>query len=75
MPLRGKKFVFTGGLKTLTRPDASDLVIKKGGLVASAVGKDIDYVVVGIDPGSKYEKAQKLGLKIITEEEFKKLVK
>jgi len=73
-PLRGKKFVFTGGLSTLSRPDASDLVMKKGGMVATAVGKDIDYVVVGTDPGSKYEKGKKLGLKIIDEDEFKQLV-
>jgi DNA ligase (NAD+) len=73
-PLAGKKFVFTGGLATLSRPDASDLVMKKGGMVASAVGKDIDYVVVGSDPGSKYEKAKKLGLTILDENQFKKLV-
>ena len=73
-PLRGKKFVFTGGLQTLSRPDASDLVMKKGGMMASAVGKDIDYVVVGADPGSKYDKAKKLNLKIIDETEFKQLV-
>jgi len=72
--LEGKKFVFTGGLQTLTRPNASDLVMKKGGLVASSVGKDIDYVVVGADPGSKYEKAKTLGIKILSEDEFKKLV-
>ena len=72
--LQGKKFVFTGGLQSISRPDASDLVIKNGGVVASAVGKDIDYVVVGADPGSKYEKAKKLGLMIIDENEFKKLV-
>jgi DNA ligase (NAD+) len=72
--LQGKKFVFTGGLQSISRPDASDLVIKNGGVVASAVGKDIDYVVVGTDPGSKYEKAKKLGLTIIDENEFKKLV-
>ncbi|MCU0850605.1 MAG: NAD-dependent DNA ligase LigA [Candidatus Thermoplasmatota archaeon] len=73
-PLAGKKFVFTGGLATLSRPDASDMVMKKGGMVASAVGKDIDYVVVGSDPGSKYEKAKKLGLTILDENQFKKLV-
>jgi len=73
-PLAGKKFVFTGGLATLSRPDASDLVMKKGGMVASAVGKDIDYVVFGSDPGSKYEKAKKLGLTILDENQFKKLV-
>jgi DNA ligase (NAD+) len=72
--LQGKKFVFTGGLQSISRPDASDLVIKNGGVVASAVGKDIDYVVVGSDPGSKYEKAKKLGLTIVDENEFKKLV-
>jgi DNA ligase (NAD+) len=72
--LQGKRFVFTGGLQTLSRSDASDLVIKKGGLVASSVGKDVDYVVVGADPGSKFEKAKKLGIKILTESEFKKLV-
>jgi len=71
--LLGKKFVFTGGLASLSRPDASDLVIKNGGMVSSAIGKDIDYVVVGTDPGSKYEKAKKLGLVIIDENEFKKL--
>ena len=73
-PLVGKKFVFTGGLSSLSRPDASELVMKNGGMVASAIGKDIDYVVVGADPGSKYQKAKKLGLTIIDENEFKKLV-
>jgi DNA ligase (NAD+) len=72
--LQGKKFVFTGGLQTLSRPDASDLVVKKGGLVASSVGKDVDYVIVGADPGSKFEKAKKLGIKILTEDEFRKIV-
>jgi DNA ligase (NAD+) len=72
--LVGKKFVFTGGLESLSRPDASDLVMKNGGIVSSAIGKDIDYVVVGTDPGSKYEKAKKLRLVIIDESEFKKLV-
>jgi DNA ligase (NAD+) len=72
--LQGKKFVFTGGLASLSRPDASDLVVKNGGMVLSAVGKDVDYLVVGSEPGSKYEKAKKVGIKIIDEDEFKKLV-
>jgi DNA ligase (NAD+) len=72
--LTGKKFVFTGGLESLSRPDASDLVMKNGGIVSSTIGKDIDYVVVGTDPGSKYKKAKKLGLVIIDENEFKKIV-
>ena len=58
----------------MSRPDASDMIKNKGGVVASSVGKDIDYVVVGEKPGSKLEKAKKLGLKVIDEEEFKKLV-
>ena len=74
LPLKGKKFVFTGGLTTLTRPEASDLVKQKGGIVASSVGKDIDYVVLGESPGSKYEKAKRLNLNILSEDEFKKLV-
>jgi len=73
LPLQGKKFVFTGGL-SISRPDASDLIKKKGGIVASSVGKDIDYVVVGENPGSKYKKAKNMNLKIIDEEEFKKIV-
>ena len=74
MPLKGKKFVFTGGLQSLSRPDASDVVKQKGGIVSSSVSKDTDYVIVGEKPGSKYEKAKKMGLTILNEEEFKKLV-
>jgi len=74
LPFQGKKFVFTGGLSSISRPDASDLVKQVGGIVSSSVGKDIDYVVAGGKPGSKYKKAEKLGLNIINEEEFKELV-
>lgn len=74
LPLQGKKFVFTGGLSTLTRPEASDLIKQKGGIVASSVSKDIDYVVLGDKPGSKYEKAKKLNLAVINEYEFRDLV-
>ncbi len=74
MPLKGKKFVFTGGLQSLSRPDASDVIKQKGGIVSSSVSRDIDYVVVGEKPGSKFGKAKKLGLTILDEEEFKKLV-
>jgi DNA ligase (NAD+) len=75
LPLKGKKFVFTGGLQSISRPDASELVKQKGGIVASSVNKDLDYVVVGEKPGSKYEKAKKLRITIINEEEFKELVR
>ncbi len=74
LKLQDKKFVFTGGLMTLSRPEASDLIKQKGGIVASSVGKDIDYVILGDKPGSKLDKAKKLNLKIIDEEEFKRLV-
>ena len=74
LPLQGKKFVFTGGLSSMSRPEASDLIKQKGGIVVSSVGKDTDYVVVGEKPGSKYQKAQKLGIVIISEDEFKELV-
>ena len=74
LPLDGIKFVFTGSLSKLTRPVASDLIKEKGGIVASSIGKDIDYVVVGEKPGSKYKKAKKMNLKIINEEEFENLV-
>ena len=70
-----KKFVFTGSLSSLSRPEASDMVKKKGGMVTSSVSKNIDYVVVGDKPGSKYQKAKKLGLNIISEHEFKELIK
>jgi len=74
LKLQDKKFVFTGGLTTLSRPEASDLIKQKGGIVASSVGKDIDYVILGDKPGSKLDRAKKLNLKIIDEEEFKRLV-
>lgn len=73
--LKGKKFIFSGTLKSITRKEAEDLIIQNGGDVASSISKNIDYVVVGDDPGSKYEKAKKLNLKIINEEEFIKIVK
>ena len=74
LPLKGKKFVFTGGLSGLSRSEASDMVKGKGGFVSSTVSKDVDYVVLGGKPGSKIEKAKKLGIKIIKEDEFRRLV-
>jgi DNA ligase (NAD+) len=72
--LSGKNFVFTGGLKSFSRDEAKRLIEELGGRATSTVSANTDYVVVGIDPGSKYEKAKKLGLKIINEEELKKLI-
>lgn len=72
--LQDKKLVFTGGLESMSRPDASELVKQHGGMVVSSVGKDVDYVVAGSKAGSKLEKAKKLGVKIIKEDEFKELI-
>ncbi|MGD9643453.1 MAG: NAD-dependent DNA ligase LigA [Elusimicrobiales bacterium] len=72
--LEGKTFVFTGELKTLTRDEAQAKVRELGGKETSSVSAKTSYVVVGADPGSKYAKAQKLGVPVLTEEEFIKLV-
>ncbi len=73
--LKGKIFVLTGGLQTLTRDEAKDKIRTLGGDISSSVSKAVDYVVAGSEPGEKYEKAKKLGVKIITEKEFLNLVK
>jgi DNA ligase (NAD+) len=73
-PLAGKTFVFTGGLTAYTRPAAEELVRKLGGSASGSVSKQTDYVVAGSDPGSKYEKAKKLGVTIMTEDEWLKMV-
>lgn len=75
LPLRGKTFVFTGALESLTREEAKRIVEELGGRVSSSVTKKTDYVVSGEDPGSKLDTAKSLGIKIIDEEEFKKLTK
>ncbi len=72
--LAGKTFVFTGALTSFTREEAQRLVEELGGHAASSVSKKTDYVVVGSDPGSKAEKARELGVPMLTEEEFKKLI-
>jgi DNA ligase (NAD+) len=70
----GKSFVFTGGLANRTREEAGTIVQQHGGKVSGSVSKKTDYVVVGTDPGSKYEKAKELGVTILTESEFEKLI-
>jgi DNA ligase (NAD+) len=72
--LAGKTFVFTGALKTFGRDEARDLVESMGGMTASSVSKKVDILVIGEDPGSKFDKAKELGIKILTEEEFKKMI-
>jgi len=74
-PFSGKKIVFTGTLEELKRNEAGDLVKEHGGTVISSVGKSTDIVVVGKNPGSKYDKAVKQGIRILKEEEFLYLTK
>jgi DNA ligase (NAD+) len=73
-PLSGKKFVLTGSLATMTRPEAQRRIEALGGRVVSSVSKETDYVVVGEDPGSKLARAEKLGVARVDEDEFRKLV-
>jgi len=72
--LSGKTFVFTGTLASLSREAASDMVRREGAHVTNSVSSATDYVVVGEDPGSKAEKARTLGVKILNEVQFKKIV-
>ncbi len=71
----GMTFVFTGSLETMTRSEAKELVEKYGGKASSSVSKKTDYVVIGANPGSKADKAEKLGVKIMSEKEFNELIK
>jgi len=70
----GKTFVLTGTLERLTREEASKLIIENGGKVLSSVSKNTDYLLLGKNPGSKYDKANKLGVKIIKEDEFLRIM-
>ncbi|MBI4057082.1 MAG: NAD-dependent DNA ligase LigA [Elusimicrobia bacterium] len=73
-PLLAKSFVFTGELKKFSRDQAEEMVRELGGKTSSSVSKKTDYVVAGKDPGSKYDNAKKLGVKILSEEDFLKLI-
>lgn len=73
LPLEGRSFVFTGALDSLTRDEAKRLVQSLGGRVLSSVSVKTDYVIAGTDPGSKLDKANRLGVKVLSEAEFKKL--
>jgi DNA ligase (NAD+) len=72
--LAGKSFVFTGGLANRSREQAGEMVQEHGGKVSGSVSKKTDYVVVGTDPGSKHDRAKELGVTILTEKEFEKLL-
>jgi len=68
--LAGKTFVFTGSLESISREAAKEKVRMLGGEASESVSKETSYVVAGAEPGSKYEKAKKLGVKILDEKEF-----
>ena len=72
--LGGKKFVFTGGMDRLTRPQAKKLVEGAGARAVSSVSKETDFVVAGADAGSKLAKARELGVTVLNEEEFLELL-
>jgi len=73
-PLQGKSFVFTGTMESMGRNEAKTIVENMGGTIHSGVSKKTTYVVAGSDPGSKLDKAKSSGIKIISEEEFLKLI-
>lgn len=72
--LSGITFVLTGTLSTMSRDEAKEMIRAQGGKTVGSVSKNTSYVVAGDAPGSKYDEAQKLGVKILTESEFKKLL-
>ena len=71
----GKTFVLTGSLEEFTRGEASNIIEKFGGKVSGTVSKKTDYVLAGEEAGSKLTKAQTLGITILSEEEFKNMIK
>jgi len=75
LPWTGKTFVLTGTLENFTRQQASEEILARGGRASSSVSKKTDYVVAGAEAGSKLEKAEKLGIHILTEAEFAQMLK
>ena len=73
-PLAGKTFVITGSLEGFSRDEATTAIKERGGKVTSSVSKRTDYVLVGANPGSKYDKAKELGVEVVDEGAFRELL-
>jgi DNA ligase (NAD+) len=74
LPLAGKTFVLTGALPSMTREEATEKIEALGGHVIGSVSKKTGYVLAGTDPGRKFDKAKELGVRIIDEAEFRKML-
>jgi DNA ligase (NAD+) len=74
LKLKDKIFVLTGTLSSLSRDEAKKNIVKEGGRISGSVSIKTDYVLVGDEPGNKYQDAQKLGIRILSEDEFLKML-
>ena len=72
--LAGKQIVLTGTLESMTRDEAKKKILEAGGRVISSVSAKTDFVLAGSDPGSKLNKAQKLGVPVLEEDAFKGII-
>jgi DNA ligase (NAD+) len=73
-PVAGKTVVFTGALDSMSRPEAKALAEKLGANVVGSISKKTDYVIAGSGAGSKEKEARKLGLKILTEQQWSEFI-
>ncbi|HEU0273617.1 MAG TPA: NAD-dependent DNA ligase LigA [Candidatus Udaeobacter sp.] len=75
LPLSGKTFVLTGTLPSMTREEATEKIEVLGGHVTGSISKKTDYLLAGAEPGSKFDKAKELGVRIIDEAEFQRMLR